>query len=401
MREPRLRPTLAVLLLAAACSEPTERSIDETRVATVPSRPAISNPTNEKRFGSFGMGAPGMTQAAPERPAAPIRWSVPAGWEELAPTDMRVANLRPRRHPDAECYLALLPGEAGGLAANVNRWRSQMGLDALSPAEIDAMPKRTVLGQPATLVELEGAYRGMGSVAQDGFGLLGAILDLPQVTIFVKMTGPLDVVTRERAGFDAFCDSLRIATAGGHDEHDGHDHGDHDDHDGHDGHDGHDHGAQGGPVSDGDLPPSGSADGLAWETPAGWRVGPSRTMRAVTFGLGASGASECYVTVLGGDGGGVSANLDRWRGQLGLSPFEAGEYAALERVSVLGAETPLFEAYGHFTGMGERSDSDWGMLGVVAPLSDRTVFVKLTGPEEEVRAARAAFVSFCKGLRRS
>ncbi|HLU40356.1 MAG TPA: hypothetical protein VK081_13305, partial [Planctomycetota bacterium] len=50
---------------------------------------------------------------------------LPTGWTRMAPSAMRLVNLRVAGDPRAECYLTSLPGAAGGLLDNVNRWRSQ------------------------------------------------------------------------------------------------------------------------------------------------------------------------------------------------------------------------------------------------------------------------------------
>ena len=42
---------------------------------------------------------------------------------------------------------------------NVNRWRTgQMNLPGASPAELAALPKRTLLGKPAVFVDLRREY---------------------------------------------------------------------------------------------------------------------------------------------------------------------------------------------------------------------------------------------------
>ncbi len=377
--------SLALILLVAACARnPAEMAIEEIRVSTVASRPAVVNATNELRFGRMPAPAP----APASRGRAPIAWEIPPGWTELAPTDIRIVNMRVGE--GAECYLAFLAGSGGGLEGNVNRWRDQMGLSPFSTDEVLAMPKRKILGQDAVLVDLEGAYSGMSDDARPDFALLGAIFSIPTGTLFVKMTGPSDVVRTQRANFDLFCDSLAVNLPEDSQQHgpdDGHDHGPDD---------GHDHGGA-------TPPPAGagtqSGGGFTFDAPAGW-TREDRAVRAVNFRLGASGESECYVTVLGGDGGGLEANLNRWQSQLGLTALTQAEIESLRRVVVLGAETPLFEGYGSFSGMGGTDRSSAGMLGTVSLLQGHSVFIKMVGPETEIRAERENFLRFAQSLRK-
>ena len=371
----RLLPLLLAAPLAAGCERPRDAyELDRTRVATTPSRPVLRGATSAQRF-DFSMPTP---EAPPENP---LHWDVPEGWRELASSRMRLANLVVDRDPRAECYVSLLPGEGGGLEENVNRWRKQMGLAPLDADAIAALPTRPILGQPATYLELDGTFTGMGGESLPGSRLMGAILALPMGALFVKMTGPAEVLEAERARFADFCDSLHVAT-------DGHSHG------------GEAVRAPGAPVApamtaDGLV--AGSAGPLSWARPAHWTEQVGRSMRAVSFALGAGGETECYVTILGPVAGGTAANLDRWREQLGQDPLAPGELDALPRATVLGESVPLFEGYGSFTGM-TRAVADAGMLGVVAEQPGATVFVKLVGPEQDVRAARADFLAFCASL---
>jgi hypothetical protein len=140
------------------------------------------------------------------------------------------------------------------------------------------------------------------------------------------------------------------------------------------------------------------ASGLVWQVPEGWREAPPRPVRIVTFHIGPDDRTECYVSSLAGDGGGVRANIDRWRGQMGAKPTTTEEFAALESVRILGVDAPLVEVHGGYQGMNGEQIADATMLGAVAPLEGRMLFVKLVGPSAVVAAERDAFLAFCKSL---
>lgn len=141
------------------------------------------------------------------------------------------------------------------------------------------------------------------------------------------------------------------------------------------------------------------ASGWAWTAPAGWTQAPERSMRVVTFTAGAGDAVECYVTELAGAAGGVEANFNRWRTQLGLPPWSPAEIEALPRITLLEQSVPLLDATGTYTGMGEAEKPDHRMLGTVAVRDGRSIFVKLIGPAAEVQVQRDAFAAFCASLR--
>ncbi|MGY8641006.1 MAG: hypothetical protein ACKVJU_07930 [Verrucomicrobiales bacterium] len=144
-------------------------------------------------------------------PGAPrLIWDLPEGWKEVETTQMRDANLRFGENDEGECYLTKLSGGGGGLVANLNRWRGQMGLPDATAEEIEALPKKPLFGTEATYVDLEGDFGGMGGEAKKGYKMLGLILTAQGGAVFVKMTGPKALVEANSEKFDAFCKSLNV-----------------------------------------------------------------------------------------------------------------------------------------------------------------------------------------------
>jgi len=143
-----------------------------------------------------------------------LDWDLPEGWKQVSPTDIRVINLRFGDGDAAECYLALLRGGGGGLDANIGRWYGQMGQDAPGADVIAALPRKLLLGRMAVEIDLEGTYApGMGSPPKSDSRMVGRILPPsgPQgdmFSMFLKMTGPADVVEQNIEKFEQFCESL-------------------------------------------------------------------------------------------------------------------------------------------------------------------------------------------------
>ena len=188
-----------------------ERTITETRVLPEQERNVRLDASSRERFGLGDSAANEGGSAA----GNPFRWEKPGGWEEIAPTSMRVANFRLGEGGMGECYLTALPGAGGGMAANINRWRRQMGLEAWTDEEIAALETTTLLNQPAPFAAFDGTFSGMGGAGtKENYRLLGAILSYDQFTLFVKMTGPVDVVRKEEKAFKDFCASLNIVSPG-------------------------------------------------------------------------------------------------------------------------------------------------------------------------------------------
>ena len=148
----------------------------------------------------------------------PLSWETPAGWVQAERSQMRPINLRFGPNGEGECYLSMLPGGAGGTAANVNRWRKQMGQPELPEADMAALPKRVLMGIEGVFVSLDGAYTNVGSAeATPDQRLSGVIAALGEVGLFVKMVGPKELVEANQSAFDQFVKSLslRLPQGGG------------------------------------------------------------------------------------------------------------------------------------------------------------------------------------------
>jgi hypothetical protein len=152
----------------------------------------------------------------------------------------------------------------------------------------------------------------------------------------------------------------------------------------------------GGAMDPAGLPPEASEAAprdLAWTLPAGWRESPGSGMRVATFAIAAGGGkAEMSVIALPGDAGGTLANVNRWRGQIGLA--EIGE-ADLARDATR-VRSPAGEAI--VVGYDGPGGKD-ALIGALLVRKGRTWFFKATGPAAVLAAARPDFFAFVKGLR--
>ncbi|MBX7258470.1 MAG: hypothetical protein K1Y02_19055 [Candidatus Hydrogenedentes bacterium] len=421
--------TLALVgVMVSSCSDSgSTQDITESRTVAPPS--ASGMPSGQPAGMPAGMQA-GL--GAPEGAATAYTWDVPEGWEKIPPTSTRIANFK--IGADTECYLTVLPGMGGGPEANVNRWRKQMSQADYTAEEFAALEKKTILEKEAIIASFDGTYVGMGgSENKSDYALLGAIFDDGGNAVFIKMVGPKATVDAEREHFNAFCQSLKrseSAAAGsalpeGHpslgmftvDENStmpaGHPDvsaevpaGDSQLPAGHP-----EVGAMPTP-GDSQLPtghppidassPSGAMPApavLTWTAPDTWKPAPEKAMRVVTFTIGESGQTECYITSVSKAAGGAEENINLLRRQMGQEPLDAAGVEALPKVTVLGQPSPFLEVQGAYTGMDGSKRENYLMYAVVSPADERTVFVKLTGPEAEVKAERDRFVAFCESLK--
>ena len=134
-----------------------------------------------------------------------------------------------------------------------------------------------------------------------------------------------------------------------------------------------------------------NSPGLRWAAPADWQSKPASAMRKSTFLVpSATGAStELAITAFPGDVGGELGNVNRWRGQLQLTPLAEADLAgAVTRLSQNGLTFTLVD----FTNAPAANPQR--MLGAMVPFGGATWFFKLTGPADTVAAQKPAFLAF-------
>ena len=141
----------------------------------------------------------------------PLIWEAPEHWQPEPQGRMRLINYSFGSEGKGECYVTILPGDGGGVAANLDRWRGQMELPPFTREQLGELELRPFLGTQAYFVDMEGSYRGFGSTdGLPGYRMLGIIQDFGQLTASVKMVGPADAVASEAENFSTFCASIRF-----------------------------------------------------------------------------------------------------------------------------------------------------------------------------------------------
>jgi hypothetical protein len=144
-------------------------------------------------------------------------------------------------------------------------------------------------------------------------------------------------------------------------------------------------------------PPPANAGGAApkikYTLPTGWEEGGELVKngipRVAVFQVrDGSRSAEVAVTIAGGD---LKANIDRWRGQVGLGP--ANDPKDVNSLMVDGNPT----AYVDLSGDG-RPDHR-GILGAIVRRSREDWFIKLDGPADIAAKQKTAFEAFLKSVR--
>jgi len=135
--------------------------------------------------------------------------------------------------------------------------------------------------------------------------------------------------------------------------------------------------------------PTASGAELTWTAPSEWKAKAATAMRKGTYTIsGDAGASaELAITAFPGDVGGTVANVNRWRGQLGLSPLpDADVSTGLTQVEAHGLTATVVDFANPAASPPQR------IVGAMIPFGGATWFFKLMGPEAIVAGAKPAFL---------
>lgn len=300
--------------------------------------------------------------------------SPPSHWKKLPPSAMLLTKYQINGEDGTlvEVTFSTLRRAPGGLLANINRWRGQLGQEPFDDASLKQNARTVVSGfGDAVFVEIEG-LSGDADPKKDG-RLIGAIAEQGANAQFFKLRGNAALATAERENFIRWIESVKPAKPSKVPM----------------------HGIRPG---EGMTPPKVMAvapagDGsVTWQLPDGWTSSNGSSARYATIAVtGTDGSKgEIAVTHFPGDVGGDLANVNRWRAQIGLPAIEQGDLTSgLSQVAAGPKIIKVIDA----TGPQNRCAAGW------VAHDGETWFFKFTGPDTLVGAEMAKFTSFLESIR--
>src|ERR1051326_477895 len=246
----------------------------------------------------------------PKEKDAQAAWKLPSGWEERPADGMRVARFRVAQKAGQEADVSIIPLKdvSGRRAEVVNLWREQIHLPPVEPDAVDKLGEKVAVGStPGELYDMVSAEALEQNKAK--IRILVATVDTDNTTWIVKMSGDDESVQLQKPAFVSFLKSLNFDALTARPE---------------------------APprfaTTNTKQVPHGSSEAKPqWTVPPRWQEQPPSQMLLAKFLIpGDAGATaDVNVSVLEGDGGGLLANLTRWRGQLKLPPPEEADLEKL------------------------------------------------------------------------
>ena len=135
---------------------------------------------------------------------------------------------------------------------------------------------------------------------------------------------------------------------------------------------------------------------VTWEKPESWIQVDGHSMRLASFNTPFSdGSGDVSVTTFGGSSGGITSNVNRWLGQIGLESMSDSDIDAisLKKSGFLGE-------FFYFKLLNDK-DQTAAILASIFQLKERTVFVKLSSSATGVNEIENDFLKFCNSLRQT
>lgn len=303
-----------------------------------------------------------------------IAYDLPDGWQSQPASKMRAANftIDGPEEQQAEVAVIPLPGMSAGDAEVVNLWRDQLGLARWTPDQVAAEAAEVKVGDTAGKLFDLVSEKALIEEKHKARTLV-AMLTRDDTAWFFKMTGHESLVATQKMAFLKFLESIRYEASAGPT-------------------------ASSTPATPSSPAPvgSGTADSgrPTWTLPQGWTSSAPPPMALAGFAT--EGGATVSVTMLEGNGGGLLANVNRWRGQIGLSPVDEKELAATsESFESSGDKILLVDLKGTNVRTGKPSR----LLGAIVMKATKSWFYKLQGDDEVVGREKARFVEFVKSIR--
>ena len=182
--------------------------LDFLKSIEFPAADAAAAAPADSPHGGMMMGAPPLAAGSVTASASKPTWTVPPTWQEVPGGQFLVAkfNLAGEGGVQAAVNVSTSAGEGGGWADNVNRWRRQLGLDAISAEEVaKATTSLDAGGGQAKVVNLAGTDARTGQAA----ACVGVMVPQGGQSWFYKLMGDAKVVESQKDAFKQFVQSVK------------------------------------------------------------------------------------------------------------------------------------------------------------------------------------------------
>ena len=307
----------------------------------------------------------------PDNAQPQLQFALPPGWQQIAPSQMRVASFTVTNAAGQAADVGVIPLPAGENELDlINMWRDQVQLPATTDDDSGTVQVGDGTGKlfefVSTVPIIDQKFRQR---------MMVAMLTRGSTSWFFKITGEDSFVVSQKDVFLQFLKSVSFSenTAAPN---------------------------MSAPFAAAPAPAAGQNENAnsIWTVPPGWQsMPPSQFLLAQYLVQDGDARAEVNVRELAGEGGGLLANVNRWRGQLGLPPIaQEDDFSKMvDSVVVPGGQGELVD----MTGTNSKTGQPSRLIGVVLPQAGQTWFYKLMGDPKLVAAQKDAFIKFIQSAR--
>jgi hypothetical protein len=361
----RVRKALAAVMVAALVGAVAGCGRDEVAVYEAPKdTPPPRTPSSADPHAQPGAD-PHQGMAMP----ANLQWETPEGWEAQPAGGMRLANyFVPASDQTGQVSVVVLPQVVGKDLEVLNIFRERLSVPPLESSELAELEQGVPIGsEGGKLYDMQ----GVGSEGAVRNRLLVAVLEDDRSSYYFNFFGPAALVEAEKPKFLALLKSVTRETSAST--------------------------PAPAPAAPTIAAPTTASGRPQWTVPDGWRETPPTQMLLARFeAAGEGGKAEITVSMFPGDVGGTVANVNRWRGQVGLAPMdETAVNQALTPLEVEGGSAMIVEMLNDQAGSGKR------LVGVIWPRGTHTWFYKMVGDDALVAREKAALIRFVQSVHHS
>jgi hypothetical protein len=325
------------------------------------------------------LAAPEQNSQTQQQPPQ-LQWTLPDGWQEKTAGQMRVASFLVTGTNGETADVGVIPLPASGQEIQlVNMWRDQLQLPAATNDTAEAVAigsdsgKLFDIASDALLIDGKSRAR-----------ILVAMLTSGGTSWFFKMTGEDSFVVSQKPAFLQFLKSVNFVAP-----------------------------AAAAPmpgtglgnqnflvpnanttVTGGAAPDAGKS---IWTIPPDWKQIDPGPMLSAKFSItGNDGSAEVNILSSGMDSG-LAANVNRWRGQLGLPPVaQEDEFSKMvSSIDVGNGKAQVVD----LSGTDSKTGKPARLIGAIVPQNGQTWFYKLMGDEAVVARQKDAFIQFVQSAK--
>ncbi|MEZ5275477.1 MAG: hypothetical protein R3F07_03740 [Opitutaceae bacterium] len=331
--------------------------------------------------------APART-TAPMAPAmsgpSELTWEKPESWLEKPASAFRKGSYAAGDNASGEVDISIstFPDAAGGLLANINRWRGQVDLDPIGEMELsDETTPVEIAGIPGIRIDIVEPLPADGDPTASN-RIVGAVVTMGGSAWFFKMSGPSAAVEREIPSFDTLLQSVKPAnpssmipsmpSAG----------------------------IGGAMATQADAIPAPPApDPFRFQAPPNWVRQPPAPLRVASFLISGDSVPDADFSVIAlpGMAGGDLANVNRWRGQISLPAISEAQLR--QAAQHIDSGSYHFDLYDMVSDSGILEGGHKArILAAIFKQGDTSWFFKMTGEDQLVAGEKASFIEFLKSF---